>query len=80
MPLDEQQLDKLRNWLDTRHMWSRGCPICGRDKWRAGEIILCPISTGSGFIPGGSHAPMVQIVCDHCAYVLLLAAVPMGLR
>ena len=79
MLLAEWQSKRLQDWLSTRHLWPRHCPVCKRGKWHAGEIILSPISTGNGFSPGGSNAPMVQMVCDHCAYVLLFAAVPIGL-
>ena len=79
MPLAEWQLKKLENWLSTRHLWPRHCPVCRRGKWYAGDIILAPGSTGNGFSLAGPSVPMVQMVCDHCAYVLLFAAVPMGL-
>jgi len=79
MLLAEWQSKKLQKWLSTRHLWPRHCPVCRRGKWRAGEIMLSPNSTGNGFSQGGLSAPMVQVVCDHCAYVLLFAAVPIGL-
>lgn len=79
MRLTEWQSDRLQKWLSTRHLSLRDCPVCKRGKWRAGELILSPISSGNGFNQGGLNAPMVQMVCDHCAYVLLFAAVPIGL-
>lgn len=78
MGLDESQKQKLRDWLQSKSARPR-CASCDRNEWGAGEIISAPVLDDEGNVVGDSHVPMVQLICTNCCYVMLYAAVPMGL-
>ena len=69
---------KLTNWINS-HGISSDCPACGKNNWAAGQIISAPTMAGGGMQIGGPTVPMVQLICGACAYVMLYAAVPIGL-
>ncbi len=73
MPLTNEQAHKLQQWLNSRGV-NLNCPMCGSAQWETGEII-----SGRSVIDPGNSVPMVQVVCGNCGYVMLFAAVPMGL-
>jgi hypothetical protein len=78
MGLDESQKQKFRDWLQSKSARPT-CASCDRNEWGAGEIISAPILDDEGNVVGNSHVPMVQLICTNCCYVMLYAAVPMGL-
>jgi hypothetical protein len=78
MGLDESQKQKFRDWLQSKSARPK-CASCARNEWGAGEIISTPILDDEGNVVGDSHVPMVQLICTNCCYVMLYAAVPMGL-
>ncbi|HEX2729682.1 MAG TPA: hypothetical protein VHM16_08000 [Rubrobacteraceae bacterium] len=55
------------------------CASCGGTDWGAGEIVSAPILDAAGAYREDSHVPMVQLVCTNCSYLMLYAAVPIGL-
>lgn len=73
MPLSQEQAHKLQQWLDSRGV-SRNCPMCSSNQWETGEIV-----SGTSVGDTGSAVPMVQVVCGNCGYVMLFAAMPIGL-
>jgi predicted nucleic-acid-binding Zn-ribbon protein len=77
MPINEQQLQKLNNWLKSKNV-NMLCPSCGRNAWEVADIVVAPQFAG-GIILGGQTVPMVQLICKNCFYVRLYAAVPIGL-
>lgn len=78
VPLSEVQKEKLRNWLNDKDANPR-CVSCGAEEWGVGEIVSAPILDLDGDPQDDSHVPMVQLVCTNCSYLMLYAAVPIGL-
>lgn len=79
MPLTSEQQSKLQSWMLTKQV-KPACPACGRTgQWQAGEIVSPPTWSQGGMSIGGPTVPTVQLVCNHCAYVMHFAAVPIGL-
>lgn len=78
MPLSEVQKEKLRNWLSDKGANPK-CVSCGAEKWGAGEVVSVPILDQDGNQQDDSCVPMVQLVCTNCSYLMLYAAVPIGL-
>ena len=78
MPLTPQQIQKFQNWLNSKNV-TPNCPSCGGRNWTPGEIISSPIFTKGRISLGGRNIPMVQMLCNDCAFVKLYAAVPMDL-
>ena len=78
MPLSTSQKQKLRDWMKSKGV-KHTCASCGESDWGAGEIISSPVLAPDGVQAAESHVPMVQIICINCSYVMVYAAVPMGL-
>lgn len=79
MPLNPSQQAKLQSWFE-KHDVNPNCPSCGRnDKWAAGEVIASPQLDEQSYRVEGMLIPMVQLVCNNCASILLFAARPIGL-
>jgi len=79
MPLDAAQQQKLQSWMNTKRIQPQ-CPACGaHNKWVPGDIISSMPFTPGAITVGGPNVPMVQLLCANCAYVMLFAAVPIGL-
>ena len=79
MPLNDDQKQKLQEWITSKGVSSR-CPACGSNSWSPGDVIAPPVQTEPGTTTiGGATIPMVQLICSSCAHVLLFAAVPIGL-
>ena len=43
-------------------------------------MVSAPILDGEGNKVEDLHVPMVQLVCTNCSYVMMYAAVPIGLH
>lgn len=78
MPLNESQKQKLRSWLRSKGVRPT-CTSCGAQDWGAGEIISAAILDNEGNKVQDLHVPMVQLVCTNCSYVMVYAALPIGL-
>ena len=72
------QKTKFMSWLQSRDVRPE-CIACGASEWEPGEIISGAVHTPGALTIGGPTVPMAQLVCRHCAAVLLFAAVPIGL-
>jgi hypothetical protein len=48
--------------------------MCGSGEWQAGEMV-----SGTDVSGQGNVLPMVQVVCGNCGYVMMFAAMPIGL-
>ena len=73
MPLTNEQAYKLQQWLNSRGV-NLNCHMCGSAQWETGEII-----SGARMDDSGNVVSMVQVICGNCGYVMLFAAVPIGL-
>ena len=73
MPLTREQAYKLQQWLNSRGV-NLDCPMCGSAQWETGEIV-----SGTSIEDTRNAVPMVQVVCVNCGYVMLFAALPIGL-
>jgi predicted nucleic-acid-binding Zn-ribbon protein len=73
MPLTREQAYKLQQWLNSRGV-NLDCPMCGSAQWETGEIV-----SGTSIDDTRNALPMVQVVCVNCGYVMLFAALPIGL-
>ena len=79
MALDQEQLSKVNNWMRQKGVTDR-CPACGNNTWSVSEIVSAPIAMrGGGIQLGGRNVPVLQLVCNHCMFIMQFAAVPMGL-
>ena len=78
MSLSSDQLEKLQKWMNNKGL-NPTCPVCNENKWSTGDVISAPVFDKGGFQIGGPTVPMVQLICNNCAYVRLFAAVPIGL-
>ena len=79
MPLDQAQGQKLDAWLRAKAPLGLACPVCQRKQWSVGDIVSAPTWSPQGFAIGGPTVPTIQVICNHCAYVMHFAAVPIGL-
>jgi hypothetical protein len=73
MALTHEQSHKLEQWMDSRGV-NRNCPMCASGQWETGEIV-----SGTSVDDSGNVLPMAQLICQNCAYVMLFAAMPIGL-
>jgi hypothetical protein len=48
--------------------------MCGSGEWETGEIV-----SGTSVDDSGNVLPMAQLVCGNCGYVMVFAAMPIGL-
>lgn len=79
MPLSAAQQQKMTAWVQTKGA-NAVCGACGQNNWSAGDVVAAPVMEASGNINiGGPSVPMAQLICNNCAYVMLFAAVPIGL-
>lgn len=78
MALSDEQLNKVNLWAQEKGI-KGACAACGQSKWIVGDIIASPIYSEGGVSIGGPTIPMVQFICENCAYVMLFATVPIGL-
>jgi hypothetical protein len=79
MPLNQKQQALFKSWID-KHDVNPNCPGCGKnDMWAAGEVVATSMLDEEGFHVEGKLIPMVQLVCNNCASILLFAATPIGL-
>jgi hypothetical protein len=78
MPLSKSQRKKLTQWWSDKNIADK-CPMCGGslEDVGAADLVAVPMAEPAG--TRGEAIAMVPFVCDHCAYVMLFAAKPMGL-
>lgn len=78
MPLSSDQLQKVQNWIKSK-IPNFSCPICANKGFSTGDIIMANTFDNGNIHMGGNGTPMVQIICNNCAGVTLIASVPIGL-
>ncbi len=80
MPLSPEQQETLFRWLREKGV-RKECPACGHQTWKAGDIIA-PASApgGGGTAVGGPTYSLVQLVCQHCSFVMHFATTPIGIE
>ena len=77
MPLTRDQEKALVAWCSAPEPGIKAtCPLCGQNDWSTGEVFAATPAAGFEHDPNGEGATMVQIICDHCKLVVLLAAEP----
>lgn len=67
MPMGNIQKQKFLAWLAAQVPKRPPCPLCGANNWDVGEVV--DTQGMSGII-----APMAQLVCQQCAYIVLFDA------
>lgn len=77
MPLSDSQKEKFGDWLHSKKSDPK-CPSCGRNEWSFGDIVAAP-PYAEGMAVSGDPPPMAQLICKHCAFIILHAAIPIGL-
>ena len=75
--IDEQIRSRVQAWLEQRGV-TLTCTLCGHSDWIPGQVVVIPEYTHEG-IGRAEGLPAVPIVCNHCAQVVFLAAIPIGL-
>lgn len=78
MPLSKAQGIKLATWLESK-VHNKNCPCCEGNRWTACDIFSGNSHGEDGTPDGDASIPMVQLICDNCGYVMLFAAVKVGL-
>lgn len=80
MALSTGQHQKLVDWLTEKGVKPE-CPACGAyQSFVPLDVVAAPVRTAGGLNVGDRMTPMVQMVCSHCAHVMLFAAEPMGVQ
>ena len=80
MPLNNESLAAVREWLKTKATHTAACPACGNAKADVGDIVLAPVYVAPGATTTGvTGVPMLQLLCDNCGYVRLFSAIKLGL-
>jgi len=80
MPLDETQMDSVRQWIES-HSPVLCCSGCGGNDWAIqSEMAFSPlIEPGDGSINTKKGYPMVALTCKNCACTMFFNAIQMGL-
>lgn len=78
MPLSEPRKQKLRDWMKSKGIRPT-CASCGQSDWGTGDIVSALVLGSNGTPAGNLHVPMVQLVCVNCSYMMVYAAMPIGL-
>ncbi len=80
MPITPQQLEQMSAWMDEHFPDGLRCPLCQRDEWEAGEVIMgLWVDPAGAAQTEGPMNPMLQVRCLFCRHVVLFDAGPMGL-
>jgi hypothetical protein len=82
--LDKNRQKQVFGWMKEWFTESHRCPMCGKRRWAAGNMVVAPIFdvTLMGALPldaGQEGIVMVQMVCGRCGYIMLLDARRAGL-
>ena len=80
MPLTEKQCQKVVQWLEAKAEGGpKACPVCDVHDWGYGEVIFTQsVVEGKARQDLGTY--LVPIVCNNCAYTMLLSAAVMELE
>lgn len=79
MPLTQEQIQKFNDWQRAKGV-KPGCPACGHADWAFGNILAnAHVFVPEGIEPNSITVPTIQVVCNHCAYVMSFAAAQIGL-
>jgi predicted nucleic-acid-binding Zn-ribbon protein len=79
MNLNPDQLNIFLAWLNAKV--DPRCPACGKNHWSVGNVIASHVLVEGKIDLEGpmSVSPMVQVICENCAYVRLFSATKLGL-
>jgi hypothetical protein len=78
MPLTQDQAQKVQAFFTSRRARNQ-CPMCGSSGFTPGDVVQAPVLAHGGIHVGGPAVPMLQLVCNNCAHIILFAAVPIGI-
>lgn len=80
MALDVAQQQLFKQWLTTKQVHPT-CPACGAsNQWQADGVVTAPRMEADGTHLDDRLAPMVQVMCQQCGYILLFAGSPIGIH
>jgi ribosomal protein L37E len=79
MGLTDRQKSTIQSALQKKGFGA--CPLCRQTNWQLGDdFVHAPVTALGGSVAfGGSHIPMIQIVCTHCGFVSHHAAGVLGI-
>ncbi len=82
MALDKASEQKVAQWLASKGQLV--CPLCKGVAWGIGDLIgttvvPTPLTGANLNLSGAAVSLLVQLTCINCAYVVHLAAAPMGI-
>ena len=79
MPIDPADGQKVLQWLRSKGLAQRPCPVCGGKGWDVGEVVRMSAFHRD---PEGSRRrlPVVSVSCRDCAHMLLFLATPIGIE
>lgn len=80
MGMTDRQKQTIQQALQSKGFGA--CPLCRQNNWQLWDgFVQAPAVSLSGDIAfGGSHVPMVQIICTNCGFVSHHAAGVLGIR
>ena len=71
---------RVTAWLNERWPANTTCPMCQtRSGWQLTGLAQMPLRTDIVDTPPGRAVAVVPLTCNHCAYVVFLNAVFMGI-
>jgi len=82
MALDKASEEKVVKWLASKGQLV--CPLCKGSGWGVGDLVATtvvptPLTGPMLNFTGSPVALQVQLTCKVCAYIVYLAAAPIGI-
>jgi hypothetical protein len=82
MALDKASEEKVVKWLSSKGQLM--CPLCKGTAWGVGDLVATtvvptPLTGPMLKLTGAPVALQVQLTCTSCAYIVYLAAAPIGI-
>ena len=72
--------EHVENWIAEKIV-KLECGACRKTEFSVGDIVAAPSTRdGGGTVIGGPAFPTVQVICNHCAHVMLCSTVDMGIH
>jgi hypothetical protein len=71
MPLSDEDIQRIKDWLSARNAFPLRCPICTAAEWYT-DLIALPLHNG-----GSSRS--LLLICRECGYQMIFDALTMGL-
>jgi len=80
MPLDESQLENVRQWIES-HSPLLTCAGCGGNEWAIQNELAFSllVEPQDGSINYKKGYPMVAVNCKNCGYTVFFNAIQLGI-